>query len=78
MKTFLDLKKRHTMIHKLNSTSMVLNYLSRSFHSGSLILPSLAELRKEVLTLPVKTVGKIKLSGVQIDAYELHRRPEVH
>jgi len=57
---------------------MVLNYLSRSFHSGSLILPSLAELRKEVLTLPVKTVGKIKLSGVQIDAYELHRRPEVH
>lgn len=50
---------------------------SRSFHSGSLILPSLAELRKEVLTLPVKPVGKIKLSGVQIDAYELHRRPEV-
>lgn len=35
---------------------------SRSFHSGSLILPSLAELRKEVLTLPVRApFGKRKI-----------------
>lgn len=49
---------------------------SRTFHSGILTLPSLAELRKTVCGLEVNRGDGIKLSSLIADAYELHGRPE--
>lgn len=50
----------------------------RSFHSGTLTLPSLAELRMGVYGLEVGRRGKIKLCSLVVDAYELHGRPEAN
>lgn len=51
---------------------------SRSFHSGTLTLPSLAELRKGVYGLEVGRRGRIKLCSLAADAYELHGWPEAN
>lgn len=57
---------------------------SRTFHVGILSppslpsLPSLTELRKAVCALEVSRGGRIKLSSLVADAYELHGWPEAN
>ncbi|WP_213298029.1 hypothetical protein [Paraburkholderia sacchari] len=50
----------------------------RSFHVGTLTIPSVAELRIQVAALTPPTGGRLTLRAISADAYDLHTWPEAH